>query len=230
MNQQKKLEEGGFLVNPIWATLICPHLIWLRKQRDLTVDKKDRIGINAGIILFSAIFLEGFLEDILCALVPHFSNGFGEKSKTLLDIERGAYKLEVYKDHFENFGFSFTKFLTNNEEEDLGEIFDFRNLLAHGQRDSYLTFHEGDWTPKKIVGSFYADIEKFFIRRKILPKSRLKQPNYSELFSDPVANWVFETTDSLEKKILKNIQSGLPLHQAMQQANLKIISNFINPG
>jgi len=64
-----KLQASGFLTSPTYIQVIYPHLLWLRNQRQTASDKRDRDGINASIILFSAIFLEGLIEDVLCTFV-----------------------------------------------------------------------------------------------------------------------------------------------------------------
>src|ERR1700677_2743931 len=63
LKKGKQLQAGGFITNPTYRQIIQPHLKWLLDKRD-TAARMDRVGINAAIILFSAIYLEGFLEEV----------------------------------------------------------------------------------------------------------------------------------------------------------------------
>ncbi len=214
-------------MNPVYFQIIYPHLKWLRARRDEVSDQNDRMGANAGIVLFSAIFLEGFLEDALTTFAPHYSNGLGEKAKTLVNIERTS-SLDGYKTLFESFGFELYSFLSSVDQEDLDFIFSFRNLLAHGQRDSYLILHDGDWMPKEIVGSFYQGIEKFLVKRRVLQTKASVQPLHSELFSDPVADWVYSRTMEISEEILGKLKTLVDMTRIVQQSNLDRISRFLD--
>ncbi len=206
------------MTNPIYVQIIYPLLLWLTRQRDSVTDHTERMSINGGIVLYSAIFLEGFLEDILCTFIPHYSDGAGGKTTALIDIER-ATSLDGYKRLFRGFGLRLGDFLDFKEQEDLDFIFRYRNLLAHGQRDSYLIFHEDDFIPKGIAGSVYADIEKFLVKRRVLKKTGSVQPNHFGLFSDPVADWVFARAKAISAKIAEALVQQLPLYQASQKMN-----------
>lgn len=207
------------MTNPIYVQVIYPLLLWLARQRDSVTDRTERMSINGGIILYSAIFLEGFLEDVLCTFIPHYSDGAGGKTAALTDIER-ASSLDGYKLLFKGFGLHMRDFLNDREQEDLDFIFRYRNLLAHGQRDSYIIFHEADFVPKGIAGSVYADIEKFLVKRKVLTKTGSVQPNHSELFSDPVADWVFARSKVISVKIARALEQRLPDYQMSQRMNV----------
>jgi len=215
------------MTNPTYFQIILPHLDWLRKQRDTVTEKSERRGVNAGIILFSAIFLEGLLEDILCSFIWHYSDvSEVAKSKGLVDIE-SISSLEGYYRTFESLGVSVHSFLIQKQQEDLATIFSFSNLLAHGQRDSYLVLTEEDWTPKKVVGSFYSDLEKFFVKRKVLSKSQSPQPNMDfRLFSDPVADWIYEATMDLSLVIMKQLQFQLQTQSFIQINHLRRIDEL----
>lgn len=218
--------SGGFLTNPIYIQIIWPLLLWLTRQRDSATDQPTRMSINGGIILHSAIFLEGFLEDILCTFIPNYSDGMGGKTAALTDIEKTS-SLEGYKSLFRGFGLRLGDFLNGREQEDLDFIFRYRNLLAHGQRDSYIIFHGEDFVPTGITGSVYEDIEKFLVKRKVLTKSRSIQPNHSGLFSDPVADWVFERARVVITKMVKALEQQLPDYQMLQRMNVLRFSQIM---
>ena len=225
MEKKAKQLSGGFLTNPIYVQIIYPLLLWLTRQRD-SVSQADRMGINGGIILYSAIFLEGFLEDILCTFIPNYADSTGGKTAALTNIEKTS-GLEGYKVLFRGFGLQLGDFLNDEEQEDLDFIFRFRNLLAHGQRDSYIIYHGEDFRPTGIAGSVYADIEKFLIKRSIVKKTGSVQPNHTELFSDKVADWVFARTTAIVAKMFKVLEQRLPYHQMSQQANVLRLSQLM---
>ena len=190
--------------------------MWLRKQRDNVADVSERRGANAGIILFSSIFLEGFLEEVLCGCVDYYANDtLDGKSKELERIEK-LTALRWYKKEFENLGLSLDTFLNAEEREDLEAVFQFRHRIAHGQRDSYLVFHGEDFTPDGTSGSHYEWLEQFLYRRGVLSKPKSVQPNVDFCtFSDPAADWVFDAVVRLVEKLLSKFEEEGPQHLSL---------------
>lgn len=208
MSEEKAQTRGGGLMsNPIYIQVIYPHLMWLRKQRSSVIDVPEKRGVNAGIILFSSIFLEGFLEDVLCGCVEHYANDtLDGKSKELERMEK-LTSLRWYKKEFEDQGLSLDTSLSEEEREDLEAVFQFRNRIAHGQRDSYLIFHGDDFVAKGTSGSHYEWLEQFLCRRGVLNKPKSVQPNADfGTFSDPAADWIFDAVVRLVEKLLTRFE------------------------
>lgn len=225
-NKRSEVTSGGFLTNPIYIQITYPLLRWLKRQRGTVANSTDRMGVNGGIILYSAIFLEGFLEDILCALVPHYADDDGTKSTTLAGIEKTT-GLRKYKDLFKDFDLQIDNFLNDEEQEDLDFIFRYRNLLAHGQRDSYIIYHGDDFVPRGIDGSVYADIWHFLIKRGVLKETGSVQPDHSGLFSDEVADWMFARVRAIVATMFETLNVQLPHFQALQRANMMRITQMM---
>ena len=226
--KKNKLQQAGLLTNPTYRQIIYPHVEWLLNQRKETTEKNHRVGINSGIILFSAMYLEGFLEDILCTFLPTYSNSTSDgKSDAMTKIEEIS-SLPKYKDAFESFGVPLSRLLSVRDLEDMDAIFKFRNLLAHGQRESYLLLREeGNFTTKQVSQNPFTDLESFFVKRKILKKSAYIQPNIEgQLFSDPVADWFSKTSLDLSFKILKALMQKLEIRNATQTFNLNTLYEF----
>lgn len=226
--KKKKLQQAGLLTNPTYRQIIYPHVEWLFTQRKVVTDKNHRVGINSGIILFSAMYLEGFLEDILCTFLPTYSNSTSDaKSEAMTKIEEIS-SLHKYKDAFESFGVPLSRLLSVKEQEDIDAIFKFRNLLAHGQRESYLLlFEEGNFITKQIAKNPFTDLENFFVKRKILKKSQHIQPNKDgHLFSDQVADWFSKTSLSLSFKILKELEQKLEIRNTSQTFSINTLHEF----
>lgn len=221
--KKKAVRQSGFIMNPIYIQITYPLLDLLTKKRDTISDATNRMAVNGGIILYSAIFLEGFLEDFLCTFIPHYADGKSGKTAALTDIERTS-ALDNYKRLFRGFGLHLRDFLTDREQEDLDFLFGYRNLLAHGQRDSYLIFHEADFTPQGIEGSHYALVEKFLVKRRVLKKSKSVQPNHNGLFSDPVADWVFGRAEAIAAKMTAALNERLLHYQLSQRMNVLLLS------
>ncbi len=228
MSQKNNLNPGGFITNPTYLQIIYPHLNWLLKQRNL-VKSNERVGVNASIILFSAIFLEGFMEDILCSFISDYSDKTNlKKSPRLIAIEMIS-SLDKYKSEFEIFGMSLERILNDEKlEENLSIIFKLRNILAHGQRESYLTLWEIDRQIKEIEGSCFKDIEKFFVKRKIFKKStKTVQPNMNnEIFSDSVADWVHKQSLKMASVIISGVSFKLVLQRGNQDFRLENLKRF----
>lgn len=225
-SEAKVVRSGGFITNPIYVQIIYPLLDLLTQRREQISDATNRMAVNGGIILYSAIFLEGFLEDFLCTFIPHYADGTGGKTPALMDIERTS-SLDDYKRLFRGFGLHLRDFLNDREQEDLDFIFRYRNLLAHGQRDSYVIFHEADFVPQGIDGSHYAAIEQFLVKRRLLPKSKSVQPDHRGLFSDPVADWVFDRAKAIVTKMTTELERRLPYYQMSFHANALRLSQLM---
>jgi hypothetical protein len=225
---KKKLQQAGLLTNPTYLQIIYPHVEWLLSQREVNTDRNHKIGINSGVILFSAIYLEGFLEDILCTFLPTYSNSTSDgKSEAMTKIEELS-SLPKYKDAFEGFGIPINSLLKVKDLEDVDAIFKFRNLLAHGQRESYLLLREeGDFTTKQVSKNSFTELESFFVKRKILKKSQYIQPNIEgQLFSDSVADWFSKTSLDLSLKILKELKLKLEYRNISQIHKINTLHEF----
>jgi len=189
---------------------------------------QDRIGVNASIVLFSAIYLEGFFEDILCSFVwSTYDRRRNAKSQAIYDIEKLA-SLDSYAEAFERMGVPLGNFLSDADSEDLNIIFHLRNLLAHGQRDSYYIMLSDGYMPKVIKGGYYEKIDKFFVKRRVIKRNSHPQGNdFSVIFSDPVANWIYKKVKDLCLTVLKHVEWGIEMHSQSQNFRLKMIKNCI---
>lgn len=217
MESDKKNMGGGLMTNPIYIQVIYPHLMWLRQQRESITDKAERMGVNAGAILFSAIFLEGFLEDVLCGCVWHYANDSLDGKSEDLDKFEKLTSLKNYRKAFEDVGLPLDGLLTEEEREDLDAIFKFRNRIAHGQRDSYIIFHGEDFVPQSTTGSHYEWLEQFLLRKGVLEKTGNVQPNVNfGTFSDEAADWVFAAVVRLIEKLLPRFEEAGAKHLSLQ--------------
>lgn len=226
--KKRRLQPFGFLISPIYLQIIQPHLIWLLKQRPLTEATQDRIGVNASIILFSAIYLEGFFEDVLCSFIwSTYDRRRNTKSQAVYNIEKLA-SLDSYIEAFERIGVPLSNFLSGVDSEDLNIIFKLRNLLAHGQRDSYYVMHAGDYKPQTTEGGYYKKLDEFFVKRKIIKYNPHPQGNdFKVIFSDPVADWVYKRMKELCLSILKHMESGIKTQSQLQNFRMETIRNRI---
>ena len=199
------------LWDPVWPYLE-KHMIFIQTQRKQIQrkDKPTRIGINISLILTSACYIEGRVEQELKELIEH-------RNRVIrgVDVER-LYERRILnsvmgnlKDYLnsrvkrttgiENYG-SFlellsykrtpTKFSDYSNWEAIRVLFNFRNILAHGRecsgRRTKAWWTEGDWKDEFAGG--YKLTEDYLFKRKLIIGRFIKSGSIEHLFTNRVAD------------------------------------------
>ena len=196
---------------PVWPYLES-HMTFLQKQRKQVPrkDRSTRIGINIALILTSACFVEGKVEQELKELIIHRNSVIrgvdvkGLYERRILNSVMG--NLEDYlmsrvkrTTGIENFG-SFLELLSYKRTpekfsdfpnwEAIRVLFNFRNVLAHGRecsgRRTKAWWTEGDWKDEFAGG--YKLTEDYLYKNNLIRIRFISSESIEHLFTNKVAD------------------------------------------
>jgi hypothetical protein len=198
------------LTSSTWQNIECT-VEFLSNFRDSNkIDPKLVVGINYTIILLSACYLEGALEDEFKKILSlkrgiirtikiddfytrkSFNLLFNALEEDLDDRISHTTGIENYKSVFKLLtDRDFTESqLLKSTMEGVSVLFQFRNVLAHGRKatakliNAYWT--DGNWEEYYFGG--YKKAEDYLIKKGLLAKKYVDSETVKEYFTDNIAN------------------------------------------
>ena len=198
------------------------HIEFLYESRRNLKSTKTRIGINISIILHSACYIEGYLENEIKRLLDHRMSVLNKNDFKELYLRRiyntfirnlesdfesrisRTTGLEKFDSLIDIFSFrSKPDKLTNfNNYEGIKVLFQLRNVLAHGRQVSaqrvsgYWT--NGSWEDEFLGG--YRQAENYLIKIKLINKKFVEYKKIDHIFTNKVTDHFY----SICKKFLKH--------------------------
>lgn len=198
-------------MSPLYLQIVRPHIIWLlEKRREMELEPSntvdfDRRALNSAIALYSAIFIEGVCEDILCSCAHMYTKEvYGDKtSSKIAEIEK-TYTLENYIKLFkEIFAKDLRAILGDVLWLDMDMIFKFRNHLSHAQRENTKTIILNDKIINILSSGYFSNLIKYLIKKKVIGNRLYNKGDHLQvIFSDKVSDWFRDKAEEISKKIL----------------------------
>jgi hypothetical protein len=218
---------------------------WIIKQRDLDKNNDNLIGINSSIILNLTSLIESFNKELMISWVKfHLS-----ESQTELEVDAdgmpvwddtmGDYLLERLTEELiidiESSEWNkqlklFTK-ITNDELKHIikndtligmNQLFNYRNILTHGNKLSLIEWIDGDKTTERLEPNKFEAIFTF-LKQQNLVDGKLKD-NKVNIFELTFSNKVIDYFISVINLYLEEVKESFGITASMNETifNLKI--------